>query len=495
MIPSIRTVISTTACAITLCGAHAAHAQQAKNVILMIADGWGFNAVTATDYYRGAPAVYESFTYQYGMQTTSANNLAGYDPAQFWANAGYNNSDVTDSASSATAMYTGQKIFNGRINITTNGDPITTFFEKAAQMGMSIGAVSSVELSHATPAAVYAHNTSRGNYATIAYEGIYGANPVDNLPNNGSDPQAGDNNNYDALNYHGNMTVLMGAGHGDYDNSGNIDFNRTNRYVGGDAAWADIIDGAPPNGWTYVEQKAVFEEIAAGNNVPAKLLGIAQANQTLQYNRSGTPADPANPSGAAFNTNVPTLETMTRAALNVLAQNDDGFAVMIESGAVDWAGHNNDLARQIEEHMDFDASVQAVVDWVNLNDPTWSETLVIVTGDHETGDLWGPGGDFDLITDNGVGVLPSHSWQSGSHTNSLIPFYAQGTGAAKFNDMVIGVDANMVTGYGLVGTGFDGSYIDNTSIYHTMMMTAIPEPTSLLLMSLGVLVLLRFRAT
>ncbi len=76
-------------------------------------------------------------------------------------------------------MFTGQKVFDGRINIATNGDPITTFFENAAQTGMSIGAVSSVELSHATPAAVFAHNPSRNNYAAIAYEGIYGANPVD----------------------------------------------------------------------------------------------------------------------------------------------------------------------------------------------------------------------------------------------------------------------------------------------------------------------------
>ena len=391
MIPSIRTATCTTACVITLCVAHAAHALPAKNVILMIADGRGFNSVTATNYYRGTPAVYQSFAYQFGMQTTSANNPAGYNPAQFWANAGYNNSGATDSASSATAMYTGQKVFDGRINIATNGDPITTFFEYAAQTGMSIGAVSSVELSHATPAAVYAHNTSRNNYAAIAYEGIYGANPLYSRPNSGSNPQAGHNNNYDAMNYNGNMTVLMGAGHGDYDNSGNFNVGRTNKYVGGNAAWADIIDGTPPNGWTYVEQKADFEDIAAGNNLPAKLLGIAQANQTLQYNRSGTPADPANPSGSAFNANVPTLATMTRAALNVLAQNNDGFAVMIEGGAVDWAGHGNDLARQIEEHLDFDAAAQAVVDWVNVNDPTWSETLVIVTGDHETGDLWGPG--------------------------------------------------------------------------------------------------------
>ena len=59
--------------------------------------------------------------------------------------------------------------------------------------------------------------------------------------------------------------------------------------------------------------------------------------------------------------------------------------------------------------------------------------------------------------------------------------------------MVIGVDANLVAGYGLGGTGFDGSYIDNTSIYYAMM-NAVPEPTALLLPGLGGWALLRRRA-
>ena len=184
---------------------------------------------------------------------------------------------------------------------------------------------------------------------------------------------------------------------------------------------------------------------------------------------------------------------MTRAALNVLAQNQDGFAVVIEGGAVDWAGHDNDMARQIEEQLDFDAAAAAVVDWVNVNDPTWSETLVIVTGDHETGDLWGPDGDFDPIVDNGAGELPGHSWQSGDHTNSLVPLYAHGVGAESFGNMVIGVDSNMVAGYGLTGTGFDGSYVDNTSIYHAMI-SAVPEPTSLMMLILGGWLLVGVRA-
>ena len=456
----------------------------------MVADGRGFNSVTATRYYRGTPAVYESFEYQYGMQNNSANNQAGYDPVLFWESARYNARGATDSASSATTMFAGEKTLNGRINIGADGEPITNFFEDAAAAGMSIGAVTSVEISHATPAAVYAHNSSRNNYAAIAVEGIYGSNPLEDIRNNSSDPRAGDNNNYDAANYHGNFVVLMGAGHGDYDNNGNVNTQLTNRYVGGDAAWADIIDGSPPNGWTLIEEKADFESIAAGNNVPEKLLGIAQAHQTLQYNRGNTPDDPNNPSGAAFNANVPTLATMTTAALNVLSQNNNGFAVMIEGGAIDWAGHDSNLPRHIEESIDFDDAVQAAVDWINAHDPTWSETLLVVTSDHETGDLWGPGRDFDPIVDNGVGMIPGHSWQSGNHTNSLVPLYAQGAGAHRFASRIIGIDQNMMAGYALPGGGFDGSYIDNSAIYEVISRAVkVPEPTAFAVLLLSSLIL------
>ncbi len=463
-----------------------ADASQAKRVIVMLADGQGFNSVTAAKYYRGTPAVYESFDYQYGMQTYSSDNPNGYDPVLFWETARYNGRGATGSASAATAMFAGEKTRNGRINISVDGEPLTNFFEEAAAQGMSIGAVSSVEISHATPAAVYAHNSARGNYAAIAYEGIYGSNPLERARNNDSNPQAGDNNGYDAMNYHGNFTVLMGAGHGRYDNNGELDTEQTKRYAGGDAAWADIVDGSPPNGWTFIEEKSDFEAIAAGQDVPAKLLGIAQANETLQYRRDDTGADPSTPSGDAYNTNVPTLATMSLAALNVLAQNEEGFAVMIEGGAIDWAGHDNDLPRHIEEHLDFDDAVQATVDWINGHDPTWSETLLIVVSDHETGDLWGPGGDFDPIVDNGPGVIPGHSWQSGSHTNSLVPLYAQGAGAERFASKVLGVDESMVAGYGLEGGGFDGRYIDNTAIYEVMKRAAIvPEPPTLMLLAVG----------
>ena len=66
----------------------------------------------------------------------------------------------------------------------------------------------------------------------------------------------------------------------------------------------------------------------------------------------------------ALNSTVPSLATMTKGALNVLDNDKDGFVLMIEGGAIDWAAHANQTGRTIEEEMDFNASVEAVIAWV-----------------------------------------------------------------------------------------------------------------------------------
>ena len=199
-----------------LLGASSLHAQGTKNVILMISDGAGFNTFRATDLYTQETPVYEKSDFvKYGMQTYSASRPVAYDSTKMFngKDTTFAMSNFTDFASAATAMYTGVKNYDGEVNWTTDDQPLTTYFELAAKLkDRSIGAVSSVEFSHATPAAVYGHNSSRNNYAAIGYEGVYGSNPVNNLLNSGDHPQAGDNNNYDSKNYYDNLTVLMGAG-------------------------------------------------------------------------------------------------------------------------------------------------------------------------------------------------------------------------------------------------------------------------------------------
>jgi alkaline phosphatase len=123
---------------------------------------------------------------------------------------------------------------------------------------------------------------------------------------------------------------------------------------------------------------------------------------------------------------------MVGGALNVLDNNPKGFFVMIEGGATDWASHSNQKGRLIEEMKSFDEAVNSVVGWVNAHS-NWDETLVIVTGDHETGFLWG-GDPFLPVKDNGRQILPGMQFNSSDHTNSLVPFFARGTGSEFFRN-------------------------------------------------------------
>jgi alkaline phosphatase len=443
----------------------------AKNVILMISDGMGYNAMKAADYYTGSTAIYESWEDKFFMQTVSANNTEGrYNPLSMAGSFTYANLLPTDSASAATAMYTGVKNYDGVINISTTGTRLPTYFEGAAFQGRSAGAISTVEFSHATPAAVFSHNSSRNNYGSIAAEAIY-ASP-----------------------YADNIKVLMGAGHPLYNDNGlqiRTTANNTQaQFVGGAGAWADMADGVA-NGKTVIQTLEQFNALTTGET-PDKVIGVAQAATTLQQGRTA---------GALANTNVPTLATMTRGALNVLDNNANGFALMIEGGAIDWAGHANQMDRIIEEQIDFNNAVQAVVDWVDANNK-WSETLLIVTADHETGFLMGNdastgffdvdgdgiftvGKDYAQLVDKGEGNLPGGKFWSGNHTNQLIPLFAKGAGADLFASKVIGTDTNIDEIYGL-DSSWTGQYIDNTSIFNVMVeASGVPEPATMALLAIG----------
>ncbi len=452
----------------------------AKNVILMISDGQGFNSVRAADFYAGHKAVYEGFEHKYAMQTNSAGERdkhAGeaYSPTSMAKNFDYAKAHPTDSSSSATAMFSGVKIYDHEVNFTPGNVSIETFFEKAAKKGVSIGAVSTVPVTHATPAAVYAHNRSRMDYAAMAREAIYGSHPIAN------------NANYAARNYNGFLKVVMGAGHPLYDNNARERKAAKYDYVGGEESWKALSGGV--NGWTLITKKEQFEKLAKGRT-PDKVFGIPQVADTLQGYRSGMGGlnNKALPYASPANTGVPDLAVMVRAALNVLDNNKKGFALMIEGGAVDWANHSNLAGRMIEEQMDFNKAVNAVVEYLdrNTNGNNFDNTLLIVTADHECGYLWGDGrvagstffdvnknGRFDHgvdyahVKDNGAGKLPDVWYHSIGHSNSLVPLHAKGPGSRLFDKCVIGMEPNLRAIYDL-DASWTGRYIDNTCIYRIM---------------------------
>jgi alkaline phosphatase len=416
----------------------------AKNVIILISDGWGYNHIESTNYWLDGTTgqqVYEKFPFQYAMSTYMVPG--GYDPALAWADFDYVKSGATDSAAAATAMSTGIKTYSGAIGVGLDGQNLWHAMQEAELLGKSTGVVTSVEWTHATPAGFVAHNVSRNNYAEIGEEMVYDSA----------------------------TDVIMGAGHPWFGHSGeSLTTPNTYKYVGGDTTWNDLVAGtaggdADDDGvadpWYLVQDRAAFQALMEGPT-PKRVLGTAQVYQTLQQSRSGDGY--ADPYVVPLIETVPTLEEMTKAALNILDNDDDGFMLMVEGGAVDWASHANQSGRMIEEQIDFNNAVQAVVDWVKANS-NWGETLVIVTGDHECGYLTGTSSDptWEPVVNNGAGVLPGMEWHSGNHTNALIPFFAKGDAARLFVHQAD--DSDPVR----------GRYIDNTEIADVVFETLDPH--------------------
>ncbi len=409
-----------------------------KNVIVFIGDGMGYNHVDATSIYlhgETGKLVFEGrewlkvaqATYPAIMHTEPEKvYAAGYNPRAAWSDTAYLKRDYTDSGAAGTALSTGYKTYKSAIGIGVEGDTLKHMAELAKELGKSAGVISSVQLSHATPAGFIAHNENRRNYMEIARQMILRSK----------------------------LDVLIGCGHPMLDNDGKPAAEADYRFVGGAELWDQLIqDDAPasftldgkeffvadidgngkPDAWTLVTDSVDFAALAYGRELPKRLLGIPQVRSTLQSSRSGN--EVVEPWKQPNTPKLPTLEQKTLAAVNVLSQNPNGFFLMVEGGAIDWAAHDNHPGRMIEEMYDFERSVAAVVEWVETNS-SWDETLVIVTSDHETGFLSGSGSDKQVMTpvvNHGKGVLPGMLWYSTSHTNSLVPVYARGKGSEWFD--------------------------------------------------------------
>jgi alkaline phosphatase len=406
---------------------------RAKNVIVMISDGCGYNHVQATSMYQyGATGTqaYDEFPVRLAMTTYSSEGR-GYEPSLAWRDFGYVLSGATDSAAAATTISSGTKTYDEAVGVDVDRQPLQHIMEYAEAQGKATGVITSVPLSHATPAGFVAHNISRWNYEGIAQEMLL-VSAVD---------------------------VIMGAGHPYYDGDGQPIASPTYRYVGGENTWNRVVAGTAGedadgdgtfDAWTLIETKDQFRSMASGET-PRRVCGIAQVGSTLQQARRGNGW--AEPYAIPLNQSVPDLAEMTRAGLNVLDNDPDGLVLMVEGGAVDWASHANQTGRMIEEQIDFNRAVEAVVAWVETSS-NWCDTLLIVTADHETGYLMGPGSNpqWKPLIGHGVGAMPDLEWHSRDHTNQLVPFYAKGGPATAFGQAATLSDA------------VRGFYIDNSNI-------------------------------
>lgn len=412
----------------------------AKNVIIMIRDGGGFNHAQAASLYRTGQfdqEIWQQFPIRLAASTFPAGG--SYDPQRIWQGFDYAKTGATDSAASATALATGVKTKNGAIGVDAQGQRVENMVEAAEKLGKSTGLLSSVPFSHATPAGFGSHDNSRGEYHTLARQMV---------------DESG-------------IDVILSAGNPGFDDSGKALATPKYGFLS-EATWqalqcgkagGDANGDGKPDAWKLIQTREEFQALLKGR-VPKRVFGLAQVASTLQEGRQSPADNPpktALPFSVPCNANVPTLAEMTGGALRVLGQNPKGFFMMVEGGAVDWAAHSNFSGRTIEEEFAFSEAVAEVVKWVEANS-NWNETLLIVTADHETGCLTGPDSvtEWKPLVSNGAGKLPGMEWHYGSHTNSLVPVYAKGAGSKLLRDLADQRDP------------VRGRYVDNIEINQVM---------------------------
>lgn len=122
----------------------------ATNLILMIGDGMGLTQMSSI-YFRNVDTVHFDRMTNVGLIKT-------------WSS----NAKITDSASSATAYSSGIKTYNGAIGVNPDTMRVETLVERISPKGINTALLATSSITHATPAAFYAHVPSRGMYEEIA---------------------------------------------------------------------------------------------------------------------------------------------------------------------------------------------------------------------------------------------------------------------------------------------------------------------------------------
>ncbi|MBI3479668.1 MAG: alkaline phosphatase [Nitrosomonadales bacterium] len=349
-----RSLIAVVFAASVAAQAHAAG--EAKNVIFFLGDGMGPTTITAARIYKYNEEGLLNFeklertarikTYSNDAQTTdSAPSMAAYMTGV------KANNEVLAMTPDTVAVRPG-KDANGNLGVNnclpTNGKAVQTILELAKANGKAVGSITTTELTHATPAATFSHICNRDAQYDIAAQLVPGGA--------GFNPALGDG-----------VDVLMGGGRNHF-----TPFAATNPK--GRADGRNLLAELASNGYTIAATKADM----ATAPVNKKFIGLFSSKSHLEYELDRT-AVPPKGEGAT----QPSLAEMTGKAIDILAQNPNGYFLMVEGGRIDHALHGTNAKRVMEDTIAFDNAVQAALDKVRETDPELEHTLIVVTADHD----------------------------------------------------------------------------------------------------------------
>ena len=318
--------------------AAASETKSPKYVFMFIGDGMSYPQIQSTSDYLGALKDEDYFKAEPSLEDNEGAILDGPEYLNFMnfetlgsAVTYDSNSFAPDSASTATSLSTGNKTYSGTINVDETGTvKYETITEKVhEQLGMKVGIISSVNLNHATPAAYYAHQASRSNYYEIGTEMVASG-----------------------FEYFAGGGLLKPTG---YDE---------------EKPEKDLYEMAEENGYKVVMTQAEAEKVSAADEKVVIIDEHLADSSAMSYEIDRTD-------------DMWALSDFVAKGIEVL-DNENGFFMMCEGGKIDWACHANDAASTIQDTVALADAVQVAVDFAKDHA---DETLIIVTGDHETGGL------------------------------------------------------------------------------------------------------------
>ncbi|PWN71495.1 alkaline phosphatase [Chryseobacterium phosphatilyticum] len=287
---------------------------RAKNIIFMVSDGMSLGTLSMTNLYsknilgresNWMNLYHEKKVVRALMDTASASSI------------------VTDSAAASSAFGGGIRVKNGVLNMGPNGEKHLPIWQKFKKAGKKAGCVTTVTITHATPAGFCVNSEKRNAEPQIAE--MYADLEID---------------------------VLMGGG----DEFFNPETREDKK---------DLYTAYQKKGYQILKNNADLKNLKPGT----KTLGIFSTG-ALPYSIDRTHL-------SEFK-NTPTLADMAKTAIDQMKDHANGFVLQIEGGKVDWSAHANDVAALIHDQIAFDEAVKVAVDFAEKD----GNTLVIITTDH-----------------------------------------------------------------------------------------------------------------
>jgi alkaline phosphatase len=234
------------------------------------------------------------------------------------------NSIVTDSAAASSSWGGGVRINNGALNISPNGEAHLPIWQKFKKVGKMAGCVTTVPITHATPAGFCINSKRRNDQEFIAEEYL----------TQGFDVMMGGGNNYFAAEYRKDKR--------------------------------DMYQEFEAKGYQVVKTRTEMLAISSENPI----LGV--------FYNDGLPYSKDRENNKELAEKIPTLGEMTQKAINMMKNHPKGFVLQVEAGKVDWAAHGNDIAGLLYDQVALDEAIKVAIDFAEKDE----ETLVIMTSDH-----------------------------------------------------------------------------------------------------------------